>query len=53
MKTKTPYEYLTKVLTQWGEFCKGHRRFEQAIKDILAENERLKAEIERLKGNEV
>ena len=44
MKTHT--EYLTQVLKQWGEFCKSHSRFETAIKDILAENERLKAENE-------
>ena len=52
MKNKTPYEYLTNVLQQWGAFCKGHRHFEKAIKDLLAENERLRVEIEQLKrGN--
>ena len=50
MKNKTPQEYLLRVLKQWGEFCKGHRRFEKAIKEILAENERLRAEIQELKG---
>ena len=50
MNDKTPREYLTRVLKQWGEFCKGHRRFEKAIKEILEENERLRAEIARLKG---
>lgn len=50
MKDKTPREYLLRVLGQWSEFCKGHRRFEKAIKELLAENERLRAEIEELKG---
>lgn len=44
-----PREYLLKVLQQWEGFCREHRRFEKAIKDILEENERLKAEIETLK----
>lgn len=50
MKNKTPYEYLTNVLQQWDAFCKGHRLFEKAIKDLLVENERLRAELEKLKG---
>ena len=45
-----PREYLLRVLQQWDKFCKGHRRFEKAIKDILEENERLKTEIEILKS---
>lgn len=50
MRNKTPREYLLRVLKQWGAFCKEHRNFEKAIKDILAENERLRAEIKELKG---
>lgn len=50
MNNKTPREYLLRVLKRWTAFCKTHRQFEKAIKDILEENERLKAEIERLKG---
>lgn len=49
MKSKTPYEYLLNVLQQWNAFCKGHQHFEKAIKDLLEENKRLKAEIEELK----
>ena len=40
-----PVEYLRNVLTTWKEFCKGHSRFVKAINDILAENERLKKEL--------
>ena len=50
MSKQTPQEYLAKVLKGWKEFCKGHHRFEQAIIEILQENERLKKEIEQLKG---
>lgn len=52
MKNKNAREYLTKVLQQWGEFCRMHRPFEKAIQEILAENERLKAENEKLKRGE-
>lgn len=50
MKNKTPREYLLRVLGRWTAFCEEHRQFEKAIKELLAENERLRAEIERLKG---
>lgn len=50
MKNKTPREYLLRVLGQWSAFCSEHRNFENAIKEILAENERLRTEIEKLKG---
>lgn len=44
-----PHEYITRVLHEWGEFCKGHKRFEKALIEILEENERLKAEIKQLR----
>ena len=50
MKQKPPREYLEKVLKDWTEFCKGHRRFKTAIEEILKENEQLKSELEKLKG---
>lgn len=34
--------YLFNVVNQWREFCKGHKNFEKAINDILAENQSLK-----------
>ena len=49
-KQQTPQEYLAKVLKKWEKFCKGHRRFEQALIEILRENQQLKTEIEKLKG---
>lgn len=50
MKVDNSTLYLQNVLKNWTQFCKFHRPFEKAIKDVLAENERLKAEIEILKG---
>ena len=50
MKNITPREYLMRVLGQWPEFCRGHRRFEKAIKDLLTENEMLRTELDRLRG---
>lgn len=51
MKTKNSYDekdfdsakYLKNVLISWDEFCKQHSKFEGALKDVLEENERLKA----------
>lgn len=42
--------YLMKVLNDWTEFCKGHRLFAEAIKELLQENERLQEEVKRLKS---
>lgn len=38
-------EYLENVLSSWGEFCKQHSKFEEALKEVLEENKRLKARL--------
>lgn len=44
MSENTNYvEYLENVLSSWGEFCKHHSKFEEALKEVLEENKRLKA----------
>ena len=45
-------EYLNKMLANWNEFLRTHKNVEKAIKEVLEENNRLKAEIERLRKNE-
>ena len=49
-KQVSPSEYITTVLKDWKEFCKGHRLFEKALVEILEENARLKKEINLLKS---
>lgn len=44
-KNYSPADYLKNVLSNWSAFCKTHRRFTNAIIEVLRENERLKAEI--------
>lgn len=34
--------YLLNVVSQWKQFCKSHKNFEDAINEILAENNSLK-----------
>ncbi len=50
MNEKKARDYLARVLVTWEAFCKGHRRFEKALIEILNENRRLREENERLKG---
>lgn len=42
--------YLNKVLNNWREFCKSHKKMERDIKNLIEENKRLKEEIEILRG---
>lgn len=44
MKHYNSYTYLEKVLG-WKNWGKHHRRLVEAIKDLLEENKRLKAEL--------
>lgn len=39
-------KYLEKVLRDWKEFCRTHKRLARAIREILKENKRLKQELE-------
>ena len=49
MKTPmTSREYLLKVLSRWNEFCRAHKRIEKAIRETLAENERLSEQVDIL-----
>lgn len=49
MTQNNSVEYLQKVLREWNEFCKSHKRFEKAIQNVLLENLLLKQENEALK----
>jgi regulator of replication initiation timing len=40
------------MLANWNEFLRTHKNVEKAIKEVLEENNRLKAKIERLRKNE-
>ena len=54
-KNLSPADYLRNVLSTWTRFCKTHKRFANAISQVIEENERLKAEIckkEKGSGNE-
>lgn len=46
-KDLSPADYLKNVLCNWSAFCKTHRRFTNAIIEVLKENERLKKEREK------
>lgn len=39
-------EYLENVLVSWDEFCKQHGKFEEALRDVLEENKRLKTQLQ-------
>ena len=52
-QAKCAAEYLGCVLSTWKRFKKANGGLCRAIKDILVENERLKTEIEELKGKKV
>ena len=41
-------KYLNKVLNTWSEFCRTHKNIEKAIRELLEENQQLKAENKRL-----
>lgn len=43
-------KYIENVLQNWTEFCKGHKRFEEVIKNLITENIQLQEENEKLKG---
>lgn len=42
-------KYIENVLKNWSEFCKGHKRFEEALKNLITENIQLKEENQALK----
>lgn len=42
MSEMNSVQYLENVLSSWGEFCKQHSKFEEALKNVLEENKRLK-----------
>jgi len=41
--------YLKRVLREWRAFCYSHKKIERAIKNLIDENEVLKAENELLR----
>lgn len=43
-------DYLEKVLNSWTEFCKGHRLFTEALKELVDENKELREEVKKLKS---
>lgn len=53
MNEKINYvEYLENVLVSWSEFCNQHNKFEKALKEVLEENKRLKAQMQTCKKYE-
>jgi hypothetical protein len=48
-KNLTAEEYLQIVIDSWSAFCKSHSPLENAIKEVLAENKRLKKQVKELK----
>jgi hypothetical protein len=48
-KDLTTEEYLQMVMDSWSAFCKSHSPLENAIKEVLAENKRLKEKVKELK----
>lgn len=46
MKKINSHYYLNNVLTTWTQFNKGHRRFVEALQELINENKLLKTELE-------
>lgn len=42
-------KYLNRVLNTWREFCRTHKNIERAIKNLIKENQELRAENMQLK----
>ena len=48
-KDLTAEEYLQIVIDSWSAFCKAYSPLEKAIKEVIAENKRLKEQVKELK----
>ena len=45
-------EYLNQMLANWNAFFREHKNVEQAIRDVLEENERLKKQLHNKKAGD-